>query len=153
MNIVYIIGNGFDLNIGMKTSNKDFYKYYKSIHSESSLVNKLKKDISSNYETWSDLESGIGNYTEKIESIEDFDELFDNLRDELSNYIKRQEEEFDFTDLYTGDISKSLAYPENFLPIADTNSFGALRSKWNNSNWKIDIITLNYSRSLEKILG
>jgi hypothetical protein len=29
MNIVYIIGNGFDLNLKLDTSYRDFYEYYK----------------------------------------------------------------------------------------------------------------------------
>ena len=28
MNIAYLIGNGFDLNLGLKTKYMDFYKYY-----------------------------------------------------------------------------------------------------------------------------
>ena len=27
MNITYIIGNGFDINLGLKTSYRDFYEY------------------------------------------------------------------------------------------------------------------------------
>lgn len=30
MNIVYIVGNGFDRNLGLKTSYQDFYKFYKA---------------------------------------------------------------------------------------------------------------------------
>jgi hypothetical protein len=28
MNILFLIGNGFDLNLGMKTRYVDFYNYY-----------------------------------------------------------------------------------------------------------------------------
>ena len=28
MKVVYLIGNGFDLNLGLKTSYSDFYTYY-----------------------------------------------------------------------------------------------------------------------------
>lgn len=46
MQILYIIGNGFDLNLGLKTSYKDFYDHYKSVDSSKNSINNLKKNIS-----------------------------------------------------------------------------------------------------------
>ena len=34
MNIVHIIGNGFDLNLDLKTSYRHFYEYYKNQESK-----------------------------------------------------------------------------------------------------------------------
>ena len=31
MKVVYLIGNGFDLNLGLKTSYSDFYTYYTAV--------------------------------------------------------------------------------------------------------------------------
>lgn len=28
MNVTFLLGNGFDLNLGLSTSYKDFYSYY-----------------------------------------------------------------------------------------------------------------------------
>ena len=50
MNIVYIIGNGFDLNLDMKTRYTDFYEYYKSIKSDKSSIKQLKTEILNNYQ-------------------------------------------------------------------------------------------------------
>ena len=62
MNILFLIGNGFDLNLGMKTNYNDFYKYYASKQSSSDLIQKLKKEIDGNIENWSDLELALGKY-------------------------------------------------------------------------------------------
>ena len=35
MNITYIIGNGFDINLGLKTRYVDFYKWYVDRNRES----------------------------------------------------------------------------------------------------------------------
>ena len=43
MKILYIIGNGFDLNIGLKTSYTNFYDYYNSLTSTKEKVKFLKE--------------------------------------------------------------------------------------------------------------
>ena len=49
MQILYIIGNGFDLNLGLETSYNHFYNYYKAVESDNINVQKLKKNISKTY--------------------------------------------------------------------------------------------------------
>ena len=42
MQILYIIGNGFDLNLGLKTNYNHFYEYYNTVKSDNEIVKKLK---------------------------------------------------------------------------------------------------------------
>ena len=42
MNITFIIGNGFDLNLDLKTKYIDFYNYYFSIESEKKPIQDFK---------------------------------------------------------------------------------------------------------------
>lgn len=61
MNVTYIIGNGFDLNLGLKTGYQDFYDYYIEVPSPNAHVELLKNTIKQEgYELWSDLEVGLG---------------------------------------------------------------------------------------------
>jgi hypothetical protein len=48
MNITYLIGNGFDVNIGLKSSYADFYKSYVNNHldNEADVVTRFKNKIS-----------------------------------------------------------------------------------------------------------
>ena len=57
MNILYLIGNGFDLSLGMKTRYEDFYEYYcKLVETEQNAdVIALKKTIKEGKEDWKDL--------------------------------------------------------------------------------------------------
>ena len=61
MNIVYLIGNGFDINIGLKTRYKDFYDYYLALDSSGDnehvkkLKEHLKETLSTDDKYWSDL--------------------------------------------------------------------------------------------------
>lgn len=40
MNILFLLDNGFDLNLGMKTRYSDFYEYYKLVNSKSEKIEK-----------------------------------------------------------------------------------------------------------------
>ena len=64
MNIVWMLGNGFDLNLGLKTSYKDFYEYYLNVESNDAIVKQFKQDLSENLDTWADLEFVLGKYSE-----------------------------------------------------------------------------------------
>ena len=57
MNVLYILGNGFDKAVGMKTSYPEFYQYLmKDTDKCSDLMQQLKKDIKADKELWSDME-------------------------------------------------------------------------------------------------
>ena len=50
--IAFLIGNGFDLNIGLATRYDQFCKHYLKEHSEDFLAKSMKTDM----KLWSDLE-------------------------------------------------------------------------------------------------
>ena len=80
MNIVYILGNGFDKAQGMATSYPEFYKYL-DLEERSALIELLKKEIKSDKEQWSDMEEAFGKFSLKIDTEDNFTELyFMNIR-------------------------------------------------------------------------
>ena len=88
--ITFFIGNGFDINVGLDTRYSDFYKYYLSHYPDDMLA----KSIDKNYELWSDLESGLGNFTAKVEDgTEDaFWASEEKLENALADYLQSQTE-------------------------------------------------------------
>lgn len=92
MQILYIIGNGFDLNLDLKTSYGDFYKYYKGVSSSNNNVNKLKENISKNLKNWADLELELGSYTEQLNSIEEYDDIALDIGENLANFLCLEEQ-------------------------------------------------------------
>lgn len=60
MNILFILGNGFDKAQGLNTSYQDFYDYYKKIKPASELEARVQREIQSDYKTWADMEEGLG---------------------------------------------------------------------------------------------
>lgn len=95
MNVLYIIGNGFDKAQGMNTSYPDFYKYLRTLpNNDNPLLGKLINSISDRYELWSDMEKGLGLFTKEVENSEDFDTLYFYLSDKLQEYLKKEEDSF-----------------------------------------------------------
>jgi len=151
MQILFIIGNGFDLNLGLKTKYSDFYEYYKNIKSDKESIRKLKNHLNNNIDTWSDLEKSLGEYTEFINSEEEFDEVFEDIGDRLGEYLKLQEDQYIFDGLDIENLYTYLGSPESPLSRADQNRILPFKDRW--KKWNVNIITLNYTTSLDRLLG
>lgn len=151
MNVLIFVGNGFDINLGMKTRYSDFYQYYKSVKSQSSLINNLKEEISSNLSNWSDLELALGQYTKNIKNIDELDEILIDIEDKLAEYLRQVEDSFDFSNVDKEKLNKDLIFPERYLMKADENFVTNFRNNKSKSPWNLHIITFNYTRTLEKL--
>ncbi len=150
MKILYLIGNGFDLNLNLKTKFVHFLKYYCRLKkSDTTLVNNIEKDIL----LWSDLEISLGEFTYKINSSEDFINIYNNLQESLSVYLSNLDAKFDFNNFNSEKFFKDLAFPNKNLLPSDIEKFKLFQNRWNYNEVIIDIITFNYTKSIEKITG
>lgn len=152
MNIVYLIGNGFDINLGLKTRYLDFFEYYKSTPSKNDLIRQLKQSMAEDIENWSDMELALGRYTLNLKNAEEFNIVFDDLEDSLADYLEEVEKKLDIKTIDRTKFYEHLVFPEDFLTLADRNKVHAFKQNWKGYVWNISIITFNYTRSLEKIL-
>jgi hypothetical protein len=119
MNTVFLIGNGFDINLGLKTRYTDFYKYYNSKESKNESIKLLKNNISNNFNNWSDLEQALGQYTENFTTSDEFISVFEDLGDNLGDYLIALEKDF-CTILFDKDkVAEYLCNPERYLSTAD----------------------------------
>lgn len=63
MKITFFIGNGYDINIGLKTGYPDFLKWYIAQPSKDETIADFKQIIEDGIEYWSDLEIALGRKT------------------------------------------------------------------------------------------
>lgn len=64
MNITFMIGNGFDVGIGLKSKFKDFFPIYKILSEDKDeQIKKFSEDINKDIDTWADFEKELGVYT------------------------------------------------------------------------------------------
>lgn len=152
MNILYLIGNGFDVSLGMKTRYADFYDAYCAQAEENvnSKVCELKKIIESGKDNWADLEWAFGQYTTRLANYQEFEEVYYNLSDALIDYLRREEKKVDPDRFSKEELLKYLVSPEIALTTADQRLVG--RGNPNSMN-NIDLVTFNYTRTIERILN
>ncbi len=150
MNIVFILGNGFDINLQLKTEYKHFLNFYNSNKAGEPLLKRLKKDISRNLSNWADFETELGRYTINFDSFEEFEIVYTDLLRQMDIFFKKVELDFDQFQLDDSNLIEYLKYPENYLPNAEKLKIGTFKANWNQNDWKLSIFTFNYTRTLEK---
>lgn len=72
MNILYLIGNGFDVAQGLKTRYPDFYGSYKQTAPINDEERRIIASIDNNVEKWSDMEVALGVFTKEVNSAAGF---------------------------------------------------------------------------------
>lgn len=169
MKILYLIGNGFDINVGLNTSYQDFLKFYLEQPAPKELdevgvrfINRLKEEMQSDIQLWSDLELQYGKHMARLGHMgsavhpinDEFDIINDDIRDNLSKYIATQEKRLFFTEDAKKRFLADLADPEAFFRDYEKNEVDNRRKNfWYSTGKVIDIITFNYTRTIETLLG
>ena len=109
MNITFMIGNGFDLNLGLHTKYNDFLEVYtipKSTDDE--VLADFKSTILQKRDLWSFAEKAFGEYTSdfdgKQRTVDNYCDCHENFCDELALYLEREET---FVDLSADGIGKT----------------------------------------------
>ena len=99
MNITFLIGNGFDLNLNLNTRYSDFYKYYIENDPQDIISKSIRKD----YEMWSDLEIGLGEFLKNIDEsqIDEFLDSKSTLETMLSKYLSIESQRITINDKKT----------------------------------------------------
>lgn len=152
MNITYIIGNGFDLCLGLNTRYSDFYDYYQNQPSPSEEVKQLKATIDKNKENWVDLELALGEYTSNFKDSNSATQVMEDLCDHLTEYLKLQSFLIpQSNEKLKEEMLRCLANPNEFFLPTDKERIESYYYNRVASN-KITILTLNYTPSIESIL-
>lgn len=165
MNITYLIGNGFDVNIGIKSRYADFYKYYANQHpdGESDVVKRFKNEINEyikkdapkndpNTIDWRDLEVALGQFTESM-TEEEGEPLYLDINDSLKHYLNEEYKSFDAEAFKKEDFLKHLNNPisSHFNRVTINiirNYLGGFSGSDN-----INIINFNYTTTIEELSG
>lgn len=90
--ILFILGNGFDLKLNMKTRYRDVYDGYIKEPSKSDNISKFKAELSENghYEKWSDFEMGLAEYAKTLFSEEQLIECLRDFKLFMVSHLKKE---------------------------------------------------------------
>ena len=95
--VTFLIGNGFDLNLGLKTRYVDMYKDYIYSPSNNQDIAKFKDLLNADapgYETWSDFEMAMARHAKSFDNPNSFVVCARDFRRYLSEYLQKQNAQF-----------------------------------------------------------
>ena len=159
--MLFMIGNGFDLAMGLKTSYRDFINWYITQKEEpeneriSSFKNTIQSDIETNINSWADLEIKLGEYTAEYgdDGAEDFLFVYRDMKEKLNDYIKNQEAMVDLSN--EAAIKKELTqFFLSFYNRFPTNTKSSFKSilEGHNGSVPYHFLSYNYTHTLENCL-
>lgn len=147
MNITFILGNGFDISFGLKSSYKSFYKWYLKQPSETDNIAQFKETIKNDdADTWADFEKGLGEYSRQflLDDIENFYECYQDAHYKLMEYLGTQEQNITVDERKLNIFSESLLnFYSELIPVESE----LFQGKINNIPEDIayNLISLNYT--------
>ncbi len=160
MQVTFLIGNGFDLNLGLKTNYSDFLKeYQKEQSSDSEVILNFKADIVSEEKLWSAAESQFGKYTsafkDKGYNAEHFWECYSNFCRALGNYLLEESDKMDFkksSDVLAKKFSSSI---QNFLNGFKEQQLASIKNSFPHlpSGFNFRFLSFNYTKTLDSFIN
>lgn len=149
LKVLFLIGNGFDCNLGLRTTYKDFYPYYIKQFPNDRLANNIKD----NYIRWSDLELGLGEYLKEIckTDLSIFYDEKGNIELALTDYLTKEKNRISFGAGIKEEFLKKL---QNFPRELSKKDYMEM-TQWLNSTREsihYSFISFNYTNIISTIL-
>lgn len=165
MKITVLLGNGFDVSLGIKSSYGEFYKWYCDKTSpkthitefRKAIKNDISRDVPDDEKTWADFEVGLGQYTSNftVDTVENYLDCHEDAQENIRAYLKEQEGRFD-PDEFTVRTVKN--FPQSicnfYEEVTDLEKIGiaSMLSSLRDQDREISFVTFNYTDTLERIL-
>lgn len=160
LNITFLIGNGFDVGMGMKSRFKDFFPIYELLSkNKEPEIKQLSDEIGGNHETWADFESKLGEYTLKFtpETKQNFINQVKDFEVEFIKYLKDQETNlcFDDAERISNKMKEALInfYLNENLARLSENKLKELFSTYASYERVYNFINYNYTSVLSNALN
>lgn len=161
MKVTFILGNGFDMQVGLNTGYPDFYDYYTNVKGGSEETAKVKDSINKyianrhkdDFEgiSWSDLEWALGCYTSEV-SHDEFMMVRDDLIKHLKIYLSSEYKLFSPTDGQRKELLNDFYFPELRLETKYQNILKNYKSKVGGPH-VVNTLTFNYTEVVENIFS
>ena len=168
MRIAVLVGNGFDLSLGLDTSPRDFLSAFVerfSTRGQASAVADeavscpgqimAEKIAGDGISEWSSYEEKLGEYSNcfSYDNADQYLEQVDALLRFLISWLANEDERVadDYLDRNAKPCIKSLAEPQASLPVLQRNQVNDLYSAHKDENRVVDILCFNYTSPLRRM--
>jgi len=156
MNVTFLIGNGFDLACGLKTTYSNFVDYYLTVPSKSKEIELFKEKIQKDLKTWADAEYAFGQYTKRysVEGAAVFQECRDDFIKQLVEYLGTQEKLINdkLIEVAESDFLNGLVRFDNSLTDDSTERLIDLYNSSGVDERIINVVTFNYTNVFERLI-
>lgn len=157
--VTFIIGNGFDIGLGMKTRYSDIYDGYIKTPSVSTVIQKFKEDLSKRtlYDKWSDFEMGMAEYAKTLASEEELVECVRDFKGYMVQHLRSENQRL--VDLiqdkaYANHLVRELDHSTEQFHAGFTPNITAQLSQLIGGPFpEYNIITFNYTSVLEELFA
>ena len=152
MNITLIIGNGFDLNLGLPTSYKHFYEYYLSPQHEDN-NRKIREIMEKDLPNWADLEIQLGAISSEYQDADSYIDDIDDVSEKLVEYMQVVDDlDIPSFDEFASTVYNDICDFACYLDTAQKNNLEQfIQAVSNKDEIHLDVITFNYTSTFERI--
>ena len=152
--VTYLVGNGFDIGLGLHTSYIDFINSYLREAAKTQIIAHMKNEIVKDLQSWGDAELAFGklqfstfgddSHSAVKECLADFgDSLFTYLACEERRFLMpNDKQKLDFSTRFFS-YYQSLGEYARIDEIESVKRYGAL---------KVNVINFNYTETIDKML-
>lgn len=153
MNVTFLIGNGFDVNLGLKTKYKDFYDRYIESNAQLSNDNCIKKFcdlIEPDHETWGDFEMAFANHISGDKR--DVGEILYDFSDKFLKYLSSECEKCSYVNPENATSFKEfLLNGYTLLEKRDRQIIEQMYRAANREDIQIRFINFNYTNTVNQL--
>lgn len=155
---VVLVGNGFDISIGMETSAPAFIESFVQVGARSQ--NRFAKDLAARIsddgiDTWADFERAIGRHSKNFNtsSVGDYLGQKEALDDYLGEWLEEKNKLVpeDFVRANAKNCLSSLTKFRRGLPDRQRGLIEQIMKSHSTESWVLDIICFNYTDALLKM--
>ncbi len=156
MNITFLIGNGFDLNLGLNTTYSDFLKKYQPVtDDDSDLIKYFKTKVLKDLKLWANAEEAFGIATQQFEAdgydAEAYCTCHEHFCTSLADYLLTQEQRLNYTALnellVKGFAPALLNYKNGFRESEKEQIISAEKNI--GGGYSVNFINFNYTQTLD----
>lgn len=157
--VTFILGNGFDLGLGLRTSYNDVYESYVKYKSDDNAnIRRFKAELSNRkpYDKWSDFEMGMAEYAKELSSEEEFIECIRDFKQHMVEHLREENETIIKIPLNSDDVKILLKELDRskitFYQGLTPNVMNQIKKLIDNSAVRYNYVTFNYTTVLDRIL-
>ena len=154
MVITFLIGNGFDMRMGLETSYKSFYeKVLKPLADNTD--NRVIKAMCSDKENWSDMELYLGSVSvDGMSAIEYYDDKVE-IEELLKEYLLKEQKKIvvKYSDPLLREVKRTFCDFQDELKEVQKQRINGLKKSFANEEFLIQAINFNYTTVFDEAIA